>query len=203
MKRFTRLTAALAVGSALILACLPHVSAEEPGKTESKPSSGLSRKDALALIEESAAVLTKGQQILRFASVKIPNLVTDNLKFRRLDRELENCRAETYPALDAAERLKSRPQNLRELVRLYVGLRLLEERLMPLSEHLAGVGNPSANPLSVQIVDLANKVARVALRLHPYVYRVVDAYQSQASDVKVDINLGWAGDESEVQGPGL
>jgi hypothetical protein len=186
-----------------MLACLPGASAEEPGKAESKPSSGLSRKDALALIDESVAVLTKGQQILRFASVKIPNLVTDNLQFRRLDRELENCRAETYPALDAAERLKSRPQNLRELVRLYVGLRLLEERLMPLSEHIAGVGSASATALSVEIVDLANKVARVALRLHPYVYRVVDAYQSQASDVKVDINLGWAADEDQVQGPGL
>jgi len=201
MKMITRVVAALAV-----IACLPlnpqTAAGAEAEATPQKPPA-FAKTDALGLIDESIRTLKKGQEVLRFISVKLPGLTTDNYNFRRLDKQLENCRGETYPALDAAERLKARPQNLRDLLRLYLSLRILEERLMLLSDHLLAAGSQSATPLSVQVIDLSNRIGRVSLKVNPYLYKVVDAYQAAAPDLKVDMNLGWAGVEEEVQGPGL
>lgn len=201
MKMLTRLVVALAAVSCLPWQA-PPAAAQDQATTDPKPAP-FAKSDAKTLLDESIKIVKKGQEILRFASVKLPGLTTDNYNFRRLDKQLEHCRSMTYPALDAAERLKDRPQNLRELVRLYLSLRILEERLMLLSDHLLSVGNQSANPLSVQIVDLANRIGRVSLKVNPYVYKVVDAYTAAAPGMKVDLNLGWAGAEEDIQGPGL
>ena len=201
MKMKTRVLSALAVMACLSFNPPPVLSADdEPAVQKPAP---FAKSDALKLLDASIMTVKKGQEILRFISVKLPGLTTDNYNFRRLDKQVENCRGETYPALDAAEHLKTRPQNLHELVRLYLSLRILEERLLLLSDHLLSVGNQSATPLSVQVIDLSNRVGRISLKINPYVYKVVDAYQSAAPDLKVDMNLGWSGVEEEIQGPGL
>lgn len=175
--------------------------AKAAGEEPATPLTGGARKDVVNLIDETTTSLQKGQAVLRFASVKLPSLITDNVKFRKLDHELEDCRQEFYPALNAAERLKPKPQNLRELVRLYVGLRLVEERLKFVSDQLSALDNAHARPLAVQIMDTSNKVGRIAMRLHPIVYKVIDAYTAAAPDTKVQINLQWV--EEDVQGPNL
>lgn len=182
-----------------LLVSLPVQAApsDAPKDAPAQPAEG--RKEAVGLIDESQRTLSRGQDVLRFASVKLAGLVTDNLKFRKLDRELENARQEFYPALNACEKLKSRPQNLREMVRLYVGLRLLEERLNLVSAHFSLIESPAARPLSVQIMDLSNKVGRLALKLHPLVYKVIDAYQAAAPNTQVEINLKWV--DEDIQGP--
>jgi hypothetical protein len=201
MKMITRIVAALTVIACLALVRQPAYCLGEEATPQKPPP--FSKTDALGLVDESIKTIKKGQEVLRFVSVKLPGLTSDNYNFRRLDKQLEHCRGETYPALDAAERLKTRPQNLRELLRLYLSLRILEERLMLLSDHLLSLGDQSATPLSVQVVDLSNRVGRLSLKVNPYLYRVVDAYQAAAPDLKVDMDLGWAGVEQEIQGPGL
>jgi len=201
MKMITRVVAVLTLVTCLPQPWQPASCLEEETAPQKPPP--LAKSDALGLLDESIKTVKKGQEILRFVSVKLPGLTTDNYNFRRIDKQLELCRGETYPALDAAERLKTRPQNLRDLVRLYLSLRILEERLMLLSDHLLSVGNQSATPLSVQVIDLSNRIGRLSLKVNPYVYKVVDAYQAAAPELKVDMNLGWAGVEQEIQGPGL
>ncbi|MBI4532904.1 MAG: hypothetical protein HY711_03070 [Candidatus Melainabacteria bacterium] len=165
------------------------------------PESKFGKKEAIVLVGESARTLRSAQDTLRLVSVKLPSLVSDNLLFRKLDKEIENARDETYPGISASERLKDQPQNLRETVRLYLGLRLLEERLIALADHLGALNNPSARQLALQIMEFANKVGRHALKMHPYVYKVIDAYQAAAPPNKVDINLQWT--EDDIQGPGI
>ena len=182
----------LPVGLVLISA-----SAACPAETDSKPD--LSKKQVKVLIEESLTTLAKSKDILRFASVKLPDLIEDKQQFRNIDREIELVRGDVYPAVSAAEKLKNGPQLLREAIRLYGGLRVFEQRLILLGERLGALQNAAAQPLAVQVVDLANRVGRLNLKLQPYVYKLIDAYQSAAPEGKVEAGMEW--DSTQIQGP--
>lgn len=158
----------------------------------------LGKKETLAVIAESAATLNKAKAVLRLAGTKLPDLVSDNREFRRLDRQIEICRDDLFPALASAEKLKEEPDGLRDAVRLVVNMRVLEQHCLRLSDRLGLVQNAQAGQLATQIVDIANRVGRMNLKLQPYFYRLVDVYQSAAAEDKVDSGMHWEETASPV-----
>jgi len=171
---------------------------EEP---ENEPQVVLSKRQVVAIVQEALLFTIRAKDALRLVSVKLPTLSADNLKFRKLDRELDRAQEEVYPATNAAEKLKTAPQNLREAIRLYLSLMVVQERCLPLAGDLNSLEQPAATSLAVQVTDVANTAGRLSLRLHPYVYRLIDAYLSAAPPTKVQVNMQWM--DEETQGPAL
>lgn len=158
--------------------------AAEPG--EAKGSASITRKEFDAQIDESLKWLNKAKELLRLASVRLPELIKDTSRFRTVDKAIELCREETYPAVAAAERLKKNPRALRSIVQLYTGMRLLQLRCVVLSERLSCPPTPETANMSTQMMDLSNYFGRVTLKLHPYVYKVVDTYETSAPSARIE-----------------
>jgi predicted RNA-binding Zn ribbon-like protein len=161
---------------------------------------GYSKQDVQNLLAEALNVLAKAKDVLRITSSKLPDLVTDNREFRRFDREVELCRDETYPAVSSAGKLKESPHLLRDAVRMYITMRICEQRCLRLSDHLSSVQAQGASQLSAQVFDVANRLGRVNLKLQPYFIRLIDTYQAEAPAGRVEDDL-WQG--TQVQGPVL
>lgn len=187
-----RSSAALLLSLGLLLLPVPSYGQDYEEEPKEKPQ--FTKKEITELIDSSLATLNKGKDILRFASVKLPALVTDNERFRKIDRHIELCREETYPAVNAAEKLKKNPRLLRENMRLYMGMRLLALRCMILSDRLGDNANAAA--MSAQIMDLSAKYTRLTLKLHPWVYKVINVYEAAAPQAKVESGLPLEGEES-------
>lgn len=161
----------------------------ESGPAHAPQSSSFSQEEVASQITLAQSTLVKAQDILRFASVKLPSLISDNEKFRAADKSIEMCREESYPAENAAVKLKTEPRRLRDLLRLYMGIRFLQLRCVVLGNQLSG--EPNAAALSNQILDLSNKLGQVNLKLQPFVKKVVDAYDASVPDNKLDNILPW------------
>lgn len=185
----------------LLSVCLPGSAAgQDNASSAPPPSAGLSKPAVIALLSESLNVMGKAKDVLRLTSAKLPDLVPDVREFRRFDREVELARDEIYPAVTSATKLKDNPNLLRDAVRMYLALRILEQRCLRLSDHLGTISGGSQTSLS--IVELANKLGRINLKLQPYVFRLVDAYQAESSSGHVEENMQWQG-VPQTQGPVL
>jgi hypothetical protein len=180
----TARTILIAAGLSMVL-CFPAraQSYEEPA-TDAKSS--LTKKEVDALLDDSIKWLNKSKDLLRIASVRLPDLIKDNARFRLIDRALELCREETYPAVAAAERLKKSPRLLRSNVQLYTGMRLLQLRLMVLSERLQCPAAPETANMATQMIDLSNQFGKLTLKLHPFIYKIVDSYETAAPSARID-----------------
>jgi hypothetical protein len=154
----------------------------------------LNKQNVERMIVEALVILNKSKDTFRVASAKLPDLIKDNREFRRLDREVELCRDEIYPAVASGEKLKDNPHLLRDAVRMYIAMRILEQRSLRLSDHLSTIEGGS--PLSMQVFDMANKVGRINLRLQPYFLRLVDAYQAQTPEGSVEDYMHWQGQQT-------
>jgi hypothetical protein len=159
---------------------------DDPAEPGTEAKSSINRKELDAHIDESIKWLNKAKELLRLASVRLPDLIKDTSRFRTVDRAIELCREETYPAVAAAERVKKNPRALRSLVQLYLGMRLLQLRCVVLSERLSCPPTPETANMSTQMMDLSNYFGKVTLKLHPYVYKVVDSYETSAPSAKID-----------------
>jgi hypothetical protein len=173
-----------AAGVALLLSTAVFAQTTEEAPADAKSS--LTRKELDAVLDESLRWLTRAKDLLRIASVKLPDLIKDNVRFRLVDRALELCREETYPAVAAGERLKKNPRLLRSNIQFYTGMRLLQLRCLVLSERLQCPPTPETANMSTQMLDLSNKFGTLTLKLHPYVYKVVDSYESTAPAARID-----------------
>src|SRR5262245_37916867 len=91
---------------------------EEPDEPGKEAKSSLTKKEMDALLDDSIKWLNKAKELLRLASVRLPEIVKDTTRFRSVDRAIETCREETYPAVAAADRLKKNPRALRSVVQL-------------------------------------------------------------------------------------
>jgi hypothetical protein len=96
----------------------------------------------------------------------------------------------------AAERLKKNPRLLRSNIQLYTGMRLLQLRCLVLSERLGCPPTPETANMSTQMLDLSNRFGRLTLKLHPYVYKVIDSYESAAPSARIDSMIPLEGEGS-------
>lgn len=167
---------------------------------QSVPAPSYSKQDVQALVGEALNVLAKAKDVLRVTSSKLPDLITDNREFRRFDREVELCRDETYPAVASAGKLKDSPHLLRDAMRMYIAMRICEQRCLRLSDHLSTLPAQGASQLATQTFDVANRLGRINLKLQPFIIRLLDAYQSEAPAGRIEDYL-WQG--TQVQGPVL
>jgi hypothetical protein len=183
-----------AAGLALLVTSAAFAQTTEEPASDAKSS--LTRKEADAILNESLTWLNRAKDLLRIASARLPELIKENVRFRDVDRAVELCREETYPAVAAAERLKKNPRLLRSNIQLYTGMRLLQLRCLVLSERLGCPPTPETANMSTQMLDLSNRFGRLTLKLHPYVYKVIDSYESAAPSARIDSMIPLEGEGS-------
>src|SRR5437868_416703 len=85
----------LAISAITLASSLCMAQTTTPPEEEAQEKTAFTRKEIDGLIDQAIKELNKAKDVLRFVSVKLPDLITDNARFRTVDAALNLCREET------------------------------------------------------------------------------------------------------------
>lgn len=153
-------------------------------------------------LKETRETLNKVREEIIATSSSMEKLTQKFSRFQQINAQLELIKDDAVTASNTVDKLYYQPQSLKDCMRLYVKLSVLEQRMLVLKEKLKRLETQEAMKTANKWSDLAVKVASANFALFPYFSGLIYSYEKASGmSSSIDVPSSGSGDVPSLETP--